>query len=229
MKNNYKIIFRIILVIIIVLQNNFYLFSQNINNEIEKDIKNFFFNLNIDSCQNQILKEIDSNKTYRFIYSGKVDTFGHGNYQFISREDLLHPCFKLNDNKQSIVDCDSTFIQLQPAYLGRTVSHVNIDYERLYGHRISILMYFHDSTFATTTYKHLTDSISAKLNRTFSSSEFTIDNIVAGSSSKIIIDKKNNGYEYERNLEISIRKYDKLFEVKIDFEKLTITQEICKD
>ncbi len=75
----------------------------------------------------------------------------------------------------------------------------------------------------------MTDSISGKLYRTYSSSDFTIDNIVAGSSSKIIIDKKNNGYEYERNLEISIRKYDKLFEVKIDFEKLTITQEICKE
>jgi hypothetical protein len=75
----------------------------------------------------------------------------------------------------------------------------------------------------------LTDSISRLLNRTYSSTDFTIDNIIAGNSSKINIDKKNNGYEYERNLEISIRKYDKIFEVKIDFEKLTITQEICKE
>lgn len=213
----------------ILLQNNFHLFSQDINNEMEKEIKKIFFNLNIDSCQNQILKEIDNNKTYRFIYSGKVDTFRHGNYEFISREDLLHPCFKLNDNKLSIIECDSTFIQLQPAYICRTISHGKIDYERLYGHCVSILMYFHDSTLATTTYTHLTDSISGKLNRSYSSADFTIDNIVAGSSSKIIIDKKNNGYEYERNLEISFRKYDKLFEVKIDFKKLTITQEICKD
>lgn len=221
--------FRLLLVIFIVVQNNFNLFSQNINNVIDNDIKEIFFNLNIDSCQNEIVKEIDNHKTYKFIFEGKVDTLKLFDTIVLFRENQYVPRFKLYDNKQSIRECDSTFIQLQPTYVEKSVSHRKIDYERLYGHRVSILIYFHDSTLATKTYKQLTDSISRLLNKTYSSADFTIDNIVAGNASIINIDKKNNGYEYERNLETSIRKYDKIYEVKIDFEKLTLTQEICKE
>jgi len=227
--NKYKNIYRILLVVFTVLLNQSNLFAQNVSDEMAKKLKDLFYNLNIDSCQNQILKEIDSNKINMFTYTGKVDTFRHGNYQFISREDLLHPCFRINENYPSNIECDSTFIQLQPAYVARSVSHGKIDYDRLYGHIVSVLFYFHDSTLATKTYKQLTDSISHLLNRTYSSADFTIDNIIAGNSSKINIDKKNNGYEYERNLEISIRKYENLFVVDIDYIKLTVIKEICKE
>lgn len=229
MNTKYNNIIRIIAVFI-AFQNILLAPAQNGIHETDQKLKKLFFNLNIDSCQNQIIKEIDSNKQYKFTYAGKVDTFRVGGEKYIERNDLWHPVFKLDDNHLSITTCDSTFIQLQPLhkYL-LPATHIKTKGMQLYGHRVSVIMYFHDSTSALNAFGYLTDSISNMLGKPIFSRNFFIGNNIAGKMSDLMIDKKNNGYEFERNLEIVIRKYSKFLTVNINFSRELLMREICSD
>jgi hypothetical protein len=198
-----------------------------LNAQTDSKLEKLFFGLNIDSCQTKIEKEIENRKVYKL--KREIDTLGTGNFKFFSKRNSISSCYKLENNKQSLVDCDSTLILLQPAIVNQSVSHGKVDYEILYGHRVSILMYFSDSIKAYNAYRNLADSISKNLGREYFSGDFTINNIVMGNSTIMSIDKKNNGYEYKRDLEISIRNYKRLYELKVDFVKLTIRTENCKN
>ncbi|HLG03508.1 MAG TPA: hypothetical protein VI731_07920 [Bacteroidia bacterium] len=201
----------------------------NAQTAIDSKLKKLFFNLNIDSCQTKIEKEIENSKEYKFKFIGDIDTLNAGNFKIYSKSFSIFSCYKLEYNAQSLVNCDSTLILLQPALVGKGVSHGKVDFEKLYGHRVSILMYFSDSIRAYKTYRNFVDSISNNLERESWSGDFTIDDVVIGNSTTINIDKKNNGYEYQRDLEISIRRYEKLYELNVDFVRLTISLENCEN
>jgi len=201
-------------------------FKLNAQTDIDYKLKKLFFGLNIDSCQTKIEKEIVTNTIYKF-KGEEFDTIGANKYKLHLKKITFAPSFKLRNNKQSLVDCDSTLIVLQPVFFYQSTSHGKVDYEKFYGHSVSIIMHFSDSIKANDSYKNLCDSIATNLGKEAFSGELTVDDIVVGNSTIINIDMKNNGYEYKRDLEISIRKYEKLYVVNIYFSKYTITTENC--
>jgi len=176
-----------------ILLNCFNIYAQNDSSNVELKLKKLFFNLNVDTCQEQIQADIKSNAYYKFNYKGPVDTIKSGDHKFVLTHDILYPYYKLENNNQGIVKCDSTIIFLQRVIESRGQSHGKIDYEKLDGHSVSILMYFSDSLTANYAYKFLVDSISNSFNKEYSVGEVTIDNKTNGSISFINIDKKNNG------------------------------------
>ncbi len=217
-----------ILQIVSIIIALFLCMNSNAQTGIDFKLKKLFFGLNIDSCQTKIEKEIENSTFYKFKYAGKIDTIGTGNSMFYFKRLSFAPCYKLENNEQSLANCDSTFILLQPVFVSRGASHGKVDYEKLYRHRVSIYMHFSDSSKAYATYKNLADSIANYLDKGYSSGCFTIDNNEMGNITTINIDEKNNGYEYNRDVEISIRRYEKSYSLEIDFVKHTIKPENCK-
>lgn len=196
----------------------------NAQTEVDSKLKKLFFGLNIDSCQTKIEKEIENSKVYKF--KGELDSVCSG-MVFYVRKNRIFSSYKLENNKQSLVDCDSTLIQLQPVLSFQSTSHGKVEHERLYGHRVAINMYFSNENKAKKAYKKLAQSIATDLGKKSNTGDTTIDDKIVGNTTFINIDQKNKGYEFERNLQISIRKYEELYVVSINFEKLTIITENC--
>lgn len=221
---------KIVLILSISLFSGSNNYAQSQKNDTNLKLKKLFFNLNIDTCLKEIVKEIDSNKIFKFEFDGRIDTYKIGQRYIIFRNDIaLHPYFKLVNNKQALTECDSTKISIQPNFIGRGLSHGKIDYNRLYGHSVSLNMFLHDSILAMKAYHYLRDSISKEFKRYYTMGTTMSDNIIFGEWSKIIIDSKNNGYEYQRILNISLETFNDIFILTITFSKETVINEICNE
>jgi hypothetical protein len=195
------------------------------------NLEKLFFDLQVDTCQSELIKEITLNKNYRFKLLGEDNPSTNEALEIqiekkasISFADL-YPCYKLVNKKNGIVDCDSTLVLFQP--VSKFIGGSNSTLTELKGHEISILLYFTDSITASKSYLKLCNRLIKILNKPSFSGDFTIDGKVAGNTTTISIDKGSDNYDYEKILSISLHFYQKLFEIKIEYALTMIRPEDC--
>ena len=201
-------------------------YAQSVNH-IDHELKSIFFNLDVDTCQSELIKQIDSNKTYKFKYLDGFDTLRFMGEFTIDRRKFIAQSYQIESKNLGWFKCDTLKIVVQPANIYRMSSHTNEDSKRFYGHIISINLYFLDSLKAVDSYNKIVDSISKRLKLPYNQGDYTSDGKIEGKVADFSIDKKNNGYEYERKLSVWLNSYQKLYEVKIEFERLTFNPEGC--
>ena len=222
----FQIKFRILFFLIVVILS-IKTYAQSIKN-IDSELKSIFFNLDVDTCQSELIKQIDSNKTYKFRYLDGFDTLRFMGGITIDKRKFFAQSYQLESEKNEWFKCDTLKIVLQQAYVYRmSTSHTNEKSKSFYGHDISICHYFLDSLKAVDSYNKMVDSISKRLKLSYNQGDYTVDGKIEGKVARFSIDNKNNGYEYERNLNVWLNSYQKLYEVKIEFERLTFKPEEC--
>ena len=202
-------------------------YAQSINN-IDHELKSIFFNLDVDTCQSELIKQIDSNKTYKFRYLDGFDTLHFMGGITIDKRNFFAQSYQLESKNKGWFKCDTLKIVLQQAHVYQmSTSHTNEESKSFYGHIISINLYFLDSLKAVDSYYKIVDSISKRLKLPYNQGDYTSDGKIEGKVADFSIDKKNNRYEYERNLNVWLNSYQKLYEVKIEFVRLTFKPEEC--
>jgi hypothetical protein len=196
--------------------------------EIDAKLKQLFFQLDVNASQYEIEAEVKKLHP-EFRYVAKLDTF-RVNDTFFTIDRDPYPYFKLRNTSWASYGADSITLFLQPALVWQSLPSHPVSYrtksKQLYGHLISLSFYFSDSLKAESAYNSFKDSLVRMLNLPVQSGYYTSNNpVVGGYMSTFEIDFLKTRRNYQRKLVLSINYHPAAYELKLEFQKLTLERE----